>query len=91
MKKLVLTTLFAAATAATLSAASLAACAGCHGADGKGVAGVGPDIKTYSNDLVAAVLKDGKKSTIGAMPSFTGMLTDTQVKAVATYLRSIGE
>jgi cytochrome c oxidase cbb3-type subunit 3 len=66
-------------------------CAGCHGADGKGIAHVGPDIKTYSNDLVAAVLKDGKKSTIGAMPSFTGMLTDTQVKAVATYLRSIGE
>jgi cytochrome c oxidase cbb3-type subunit 3 len=66
-------------------------CAGCHGADGKGIAYVGPDIKTYGNDLVAAVLKDGKKSTIGAMPSFTGMLTDTQVKAVATYLRSIGE
>jgi cytochrome c oxidase cbb3-type subunit 3 len=66
-------------------------CAGCHGADGKGIAHVGPDIKTYGNDLVAAVLNDGKKSTIGAMPSFTGMLTDTQVKAVATYLRTIGE
>jgi cytochrome c oxidase cbb3-type subunit 3 len=68
-----------------------AVCGGCHGQDGKGIAMVGPDIRTYSDGLVASVLKDGKKSTIGTMPSFTGMLTDTQVKAVATYLRSIGE
>jgi cytochrome c553 len=35
MKKLVLTTLVAAATAVTLSAASFAACAGCHGQNGE--------------------------------------------------------
>ncbi len=71
--------------------ASYAACAGCHGMDGNGIEYVGPNIRSYDDNLVAAVLKDGKKSNIGIMPSFTGMLTDTQVKAVANYLRSIGE
>jgi cytochrome c oxidase cbb3-type subunit 3 len=71
--------------------AAWAICAGCHGQDGKGVAMVGPDIKTYSDSLVTTVLKDGKKGKIGTMPSFTGMLTDTQMKAVANYIRSIGE
>jgi cytochrome c oxidase cbb3-type subunit 3 len=71
--------------------AAWAICAGCHGQDGKGIAMVGPDIKTYSDSLVTAVLKDGKKGNIGAMPGFEGMLTDTQMKAVANYIRSIGE
>jgi cytochrome c oxidase cbb3-type subunit 3 len=71
--------------------AAWAICAGCHGQDGKGVAMVGPDIKTYSDSLVTTVLKDGKKGSIGTMPSFTGMLTDTQMNAVANYIRSIGE
>jgi cytochrome c oxidase cbb3-type subunit 3 len=66
-------------------------CAGCHGEDGKGMAYVAPNIKSYDDSLVASVLKDGKKSSIGTMPSFDGMLTDTQGKAVANYLRSLGE
>jgi cytochrome c oxidase cbb3-type subunit 3 len=37
------------------------------------------------------VLKHGKKGMIGTMPSFEGRLSETQDKAVATYLRSIGE
>jgi cytochrome c oxidase cbb3-type subunit 3 len=52
---------------------------------------VGPNIKSYDNSIVASVLKDGKKSSIGTMPSFDGRLSNTQVKAVATYLRSLGE
>lgn len=71
--------------------AAYAACAGCHGMDGNGIEYVGPNIRSYDDSLVASVLTDGKKSNIGIMPSFTGMLTDTQVKAVANYLRSIGE
>jgi cytochrome c oxidase cbb3-type subunit 3 len=71
--------------------ASYAVCAGCHGQNGEGMAYVGPNIKSYSDDLIASVLKDGKKSSIGTMPSFKGRLTDTQVKSVANYLRSIGE
>jgi cytochrome c oxidase cbb3-type subunit 3 len=67
------------------------ACASCHGADGKGMGGMAPNLAEYDNTIVANVLKHGKKSTIGTMPSFEGMLTETQVKAVANYLRSIGE
>jgi cytochrome c oxidase cbb3-type subunit 3 len=66
-------------------------CAACHGANGEGMAYVAPNIKTYSNDLVTSVLTDGKKSSIGIMPNFKGRLTDTQMNAVASYLRSIGD
>jgi cytochrome c oxidase cbb3-type subunit 3 len=71
--------------------AAWAICAGCHGQNGEGMPMVGPNIKEYSDDLVATVLKDGKKGVIGAMPSFTGMLSDTQMKAAAHYIRSIKE
>jgi cytochrome c oxidase cbb3-type subunit 3 len=66
-----------------------ATCAGCHG-DGTGIPMVGPNLKTYTNDLVKTVLYNGKKSSIGTMPKFGKRLSDTQIKAVATYLRSIG-
>jgi len=68
-----------------------AACSSCHGEDGMGMDYVSPNIKTYSDKVMTTILNDGKKSTIGEMPSFKGRLSDTQVKAVATYLRSIGE
>ncbi|MDC0933441.1 c-type cytochrome [Arcobacteraceae bacterium] len=71
--------------------ASFAACASCHGENGEGMDYVAPNIKSYSDKVVASILKDGKKSVIGTMPSFDGRLSDTQVKAVANYLRSIGE
>lgn len=71
--------------------ASFATCAGCHGATGEGMDYVAPNIKEFSDKVVATILKNGKKSTIGKMPSFDGRLTETQEKAVATYLRSIGE
>ncbi len=68
-----------------------AACAGCHGIDGKGIEYVGPNITGYGDHMVATVLEYGKKSSIGEMPSFKGRLTETQVKAIASYLRSLGE
>lgn len=71
--------------------ASFAACASCHGEEGKGMDYVAPNIREYSDKVVATILKDGKKSNIGQMPSFEGRLSETQVKAVANYLRSIGE
>ena len=67
------------------------ACAACHGMDGKGMAYVGPNIREYDDALVMAVLKDGKKGSIGAMPSFAGRLNETQEKALAAYIRSLGE
>lgn len=71
--------------------AAYAACAGCHGVDGKGMPYVAPNIREYDDALVIAVLKDGKKSNIGSMPSFDGRLNETQQKALAAYLRSLGE
>ena len=70
--------------------ASCAACSSCHGENGEGMDYVAPNIKTYSDKVMATILKDGKKSNIGTMPAFKN-LSETQVKAVANYLRSIGE
>jgi len=71
--------------------ASWATCAGCHGDDGKGIPGVAPNLREYDDNLVTAVLNNGKKGEIGTMPSFKTLLNDIQKKAVATYLRSIQE
>jgi cytochrome c oxidase cbb3-type subunit 3 len=67
------------------------ACSSCHGENGEGMPYVAPNLKTYSDELIATVLENGKKSSIGTMPSFKGRLSETQVKAVANYLRSLGE
>ena len=71
--------------------AAYATCASCHGEDGKGMEAVAPNIRAYDDALVMSVLKDGKKGAIGTMPNFNGRLNETQQKAVAAYLRSIGE
>ena len=71
--------------------AAYGVCAGCHGADGNGIEYVAPNIRAYDDALVTAVLKDGKKSNIGIMPSFDGRLNETQQKALGAYLRSLGE
>lgn len=71
--------------------AMFAVCAGCHGMDGNGMEYVAPNIRAYDDALVTAVLKNGKKSNIGTMPSFDGRLNETQQKALAAYLRSLGE
>jgi cytochrome c oxidase cbb3-type subunit 3 len=68
-----------------------AVCSSCHGVDGKGMDGMAPNLAQYDNTLVLNVLKYGKKGVIGSMPSFEGRLSETQDKAVAAYIRSIGE
>ena len=70
--------------------ASWAACSSCHGEDGMGMDYVAPNIKSYSDKVVATILNDGRKSIIGKMPAFKN-LSETQVKAIANYLRSIEE
>jgi cytochrome c oxidase cbb3-type subunit 3 len=67
------------------------ACASCHGANAKGMNGMSPNLVTYDNTLVAHILNTGKQGIIGEMPAFKGRLTDTQIKAVSTYIRSLGE
>ncbi|MCT7612076.1 c-type cytochrome [Aliarcobacter butzleri] len=71
--------------------AAYAVCATCHGEDGTGMPFVGPNIKAYDDALVIAVLKNGKKGLIGTMPSFNERLNETQERALASYLRSLGE
>ncbi len=71
--------------------ASFGVCAGCHGADGKGIAYVGPNIASYDDAIITSVLEDGKKANIGTMPSFKGRLNTTQERALASYIRSLGE
>lgn len=64
-------------------------CATCHSEDGKGIAFIAPNIKTYSDELVSTVLKNGKKGVIGTMSSFEGKFSKVQIQAVATYIRSL--
>jgi cytochrome c oxidase cbb3-type subunit 3 len=65
-------------------------CNSCHGEKGEGMAFAGPKINGFDVPTVAAVLKDGKKGAIGAMPAF-GNLTDVQVKAVSSYVTSLSK
>jgi len=68
------------------------ACASCHGPDGKGMGGMAPDLTAYGTPaFVASVLQRGKKGDIGTMPSFKGMLTPIQQKAVGAYILSLGK
>ena len=66
-------------------------CASCHDETGEGIAYIAPNIKTYSDELVATVLNNGKKGIIGTMPSFKGRLTELQMKAVAAHIRQLGK
>lgn len=52
---------------------------------------VGPNIKSYDDGIVLAVLKQGKKGLLGEMPHFNGRLNETQERALASYIRSIGD
>ena len=69
-------------------------CAMCHGADGTGMDYVAPNIRHFTPDLVKAVLENGKKGSIGAMPTFKVeemRLTETQQKAVGTYITNLNQ
>ena len=65
------------------------ACASCHGSDGKGSI-IGPNIATYTTELVVNVLKHGKKGVIGSMPVFD-RLNDKQKEAAGAYITSLSE
>jgi hypothetical protein len=52
---------------------------------------IGQYNEKISDKSVARVLKKNKKSIIGEMPHFDRKLSDTQVKAIENYLRSISE
>ena len=71
---------------------SFAACGSCHGMNGEGMDYVAPSLTAYNTNLVETLLATGsKKATIGTMPSFKGRLTNTQMKAVATFVETLGK
>ena len=66
MKKIVLSSIFVAATAAYLSAASFTACAACHGANGeKAALGKSKIIKDMPKAEFVAALKGYQDGTYG--------------------------
>ena len=81
MKKLVLSTIIAAATAASLSAASIAACAGCHGADfSKAALGKSQVVKGWDAAKIETALKGYKDGSYGGAMKAT---MAGQVKALS--------
>ena len=72
-----------------------AKCQVCHGADGLGGTQIGkslgivsfkdPAVVKLSNSAMAAVIKSGKNK----MPSFDGKLTDAQISAVVSHIRTL--
>jgi mono/diheme cytochrome c family protein len=90
--------IFAAAILGLLAGPALAqdgattfsqSCAACHQPEGQGIPGAFPALakNTFVQgppDQVAHVILNGR----GGMPKFSGDLTDDQIAAVATYIRS---
>lgn len=70
-------------------------CQACHGADGKGDTPAGkklgtrdfhsPDVAKMSDDELIEITKKGKNK----MPSYSGKLTDGQIKSLIKYIRSL--
>jgi len=69
--------------------ASFAACASCHGEDGKGNNGMSPNLASYDAPLMNHVLQNGKKGSLGRMPSFKTLITPVQEKALTAYVQSL--
>ena len=76
-------------------------CSSCHQADGQGVSGAFPPlagnaIVTGNPLAVIAIVKDGLEGRVtvnnlaysGIMPSWKGQISDDQIAAVISYIRS---
>lgn len=68
---------------------SFAACSSCHGEDGKGNSGMSPNLVAYDAPLISHVIKNGKKGSLGKMPSFKTLITPVQEKALTVYVQSL--
>ena len=69
--------------------AAYAACTSCHGADSKGNNGMAPNLVSYDATIMNHVLQNGKKGSIGRMPSFKTLITPVQEKALTAYVQSL--
>lgn len=95
MKKIVLTTIIAAAAAVSLSAASLTACAACHGANfEKAALGKSQIIKGWDAAKIEASLTGYKDGTYGGpmkgvMLGQVKNLTEADIKDMAAQIAAI--
>jgi mono/diheme cytochrome c family protein len=70
-------------------------CIGCHGADGKGNGGTtGADLtaldgplRTKSDDLLLASVRDGKTGKSAIMPAHKPVLRDEQIQQILAFAR----
>lgn len=74
-------------------------CASCHGENGEGTEGVAPALNKYAKaEFIKDVLASGKNApsdanvrVIGKMPSFSSMLSEEQMDAVARYVSTLSK
>ena len=70
-------------------------CSGCHGEGGEGRTSLGPQINTAewqaanTDDSIRTVILEGRKVAGTSMESFREVLTDDEIVAVITYIRSL--
>jgi mono/diheme cytochrome c family protein len=67
-------------------------CAVCHGPDGKGGRMgtrdfASPEVKAETDAQLTDIITKGK----GKMPSFTGKLSDADIKGLVAYIRSLAK
>jgi len=61
-------------------------CAHCHGTDARGDEGLDLHGVAKSNARIASLIKDGKE---GEMPKFASKLSDSEVRALVAFVRSL--
>jgi mono/diheme cytochrome c family protein len=70
-------------------------CSGCHGETGEGRTSLGPQINTsewqagITDDEIRAVTLEGRRVAGTSMDSFREILSDDEITAVVTYVRSL--
>ena len=69
-----------------------AKCAMCHGADGKGGKMgtrdfASPEVKAETDAQLTDIISKGK----GKMPSYSGKLSDADIKDLVTYIRTLAK
>ena len=70
-------------------------CAGCHGESGEGRTSLGPQLNTadwqagITDEEIRAVILEGRRVAGTSMDSFREILTDDEITAVITYVRSL--
>ena len=80
------------AVAQDAAATYKAKCAMCHGADGKGGKMgtrdfASPEVKGETDAQLTDIITKGK----GKMPSYTGKLSDADIKGLVTYIRGLAK